>query len=250
MIMRDNRELFSHEKTLKLIEKAQQGDKESQSLLLKNNIGLVKSIVKRFLNRGYEYEDLFQLGSIGLLKAIKNFDADYNVRFSTYAVPMIAGEIKRFLRDDGMVKVSRSLKELHGKVRHTKDRLTKEHGREPTLNEISKELGVPSEDIVMAIDANAAPEYLYDVIHHDDGAPIYLIDKVAIEEDKSNEMLDRLTLKEIIHRLKPRERQIIIMRYFQDSTQTQVAKKLGISQVQVSRIEKKILKKMRQFMGK
>lgn len=248
--MKDNKELFSHEKTLRLIKRAQQGDREAQSLLLKNNIGLVKSIVRRFLNRGYEYEDLFQLGSIGLLKAIKNFDDDYKVKFSTYAVPMIAGEIKRFLRDDGMVKVSRSLKELHGKVRHTKDRLAKENGREPTLSEISEELGIPSEDIVMAIDANAAPEYLYNVIHHDDGAPIYLIDKIVAEEDKSNEMLDRLTLKEMIRKLKPRERQIIVMRYFQDSTQTQVAKKLGISQVQVSRIEKRILEKMRRSMGK
>ena len=250
MVMRDSNELFSHEITLILIKKAQQGDKEAQSLLLKNNIGLIKSIVKRFLNRGYEYEDLFQLGSIGLLKAIKNFDPGYNVRFSTYAVPMIAGEIKRFIRDDGIVKVSRSLKELNGKIRQAKDRLTKENGKEPTLNEISEELGVPSEDVVMAIDATAAPEYLYDTIHQDDGSPIFLIDKVVAEEDKSGEMLDRLTLKEMIRKLKPRERQIIMMRYFQDRTQTQIAQKLGISQVQVSRIEKRVLDKMRQSMTK
>jgi len=250
VVMRDNTELLSHDETLKLIKKSQQGDKEAQSLLLKNNIGLIKSIVKRFLNRGYEYEDLFQLGSIGFLKAIKNFDPGYNVRFSTYAVPMIAGEIKRFLRDDGIVKVSRSLKELNGKIRHTKDRLTKENGREPTLSEISEELGVPLEDVVMAIDAASTPEYLYDTIHQDDGSPIFLIDKVVAEEDKSGEMLDRLTLKEMIHKLKPRERQIIMMRYFQDRTQTQIAQKLGISQVQVSRIEKRILYKMRQSMTK
>jgi RNA polymerase sporulation-specific sigma factor len=250
VVMRDSSELFSHDITLMLIKKAQQGDKEAQSLLLKNNIGLIKSIVKRFLNRGYEYEDLFQLGSIGLLKAIKNFDPGYNVRFSTYAVPMIAGEIKRFIRDDGIVKVSRSLKELNGKIRQAKDRLTKENGKEPTLNEISEELGVPSEDVVMAIDATAAPEYLYDTIHQDDGSPIFLIDKVVAEEDKSGEMLDRLTLKEMIRKLKPRERQIIMMRYFQDRTQTQIAQKLGISQVQVSRIEKRVLDKMRQSMTK
>ena len=250
MVMRDSSELFSHDITLMLIKKAQQGDKEAQSLLLKNNIGLIKSIVKRFLNRGYEYEDLFQLGSIGLLKAIKNFDPGYNVRFSTYAVPMIAGEIKRFIRDDGIVKVSRSLKELNGKIRQAKDRLTKENGKEPTLNEISEELGVPSEDVVMAIDATAAPEYLYDTIHQDDGSPIFLIDKVVAEEDKSGEMLDRLTLKEMIRKLKPRERQIIMMRYFQDRTQTQIAQKLGIYQVQVSRIEKRVLDKMRQSMTK
>ena len=250
MVMRDSSELFSHDITLMLIKKAQQGDKEAQSLLLKNNIGLIKSIVKRFLNRGYEYEDLFQLGSIGLLKAIKNFDPGYNVRFSTYAVPMIAGEIKRFLRDDGIVKVSRSLKELNGKIRQAKDRLTKENGKEPTLNEISEELGVQSEAVVMAIDATAAPEYLYVTIHQDDGSPIFLIDKVVAEEDKSGEMLDRLTLKEMIRKLKPRERQIIMMRYFQDRTQTQIAQKLGIYQVQVSRIEKRVLDKMRQSMTK
>jgi RNA polymerase sporulation-specific sigma factor len=250
VVMRDNSEVLSHEETLQLIRKAQQGDKEAQNLLLKNNTGLVKSIVKRFLNRGYEYEDLFQLGSIGLLKAIKNFDPDYNVRFSTYAVPMIAGEIKRFLRDDGIVKVSRSLKELSGRIRQTKERLIRDSGREPTLNEISVELGVSNEDIVLAMDAAAVPEYLYDTIHQDDGSPIFLIDKVAVEEDKSGEMLDRIILKEIIHKLKPRERQIIIMRYFQDRTQTQIAQKLGISQVQVSRIEKRVLDKMRQSMTK
>jgi RNA polymerase sporulation-specific sigma factor len=250
MAMRDNSELLSHAETLQLIKKAQQGDREAQSLLLKNNVGLIKSIVKRFLNRGYEYEDLFQLGSIGLLKAIKNFDAEYRVRFSTYAVPMIAGEIKRFLRDDGIVKVSRSLKELNSKIRQAKDRLIRDNGREPTLSEISEELGIPPEDIVMAVDAASTPEYLYDTIHRDDGSPIFLIDKVATEEDKSDEMLDRLTLKEMIHKLKPRERQIIMMRYFQDRTQTQIAQKLGISQVQVSRIEKRILDKMRQSMTK
>ncbi len=248
--MKDNTQLLSHVETLKLLEKAQCGDKEAQSALVKNNIGLIKSIVKRFLNRGYEYEDLFQLGSIGLLKAIKNFDPGYNVRFSTYAVPMIAGEIKRFLRDDGLIKVSRSLKELNGKIRQVKDRLIRDKGREPTLNEISEELGVPPEDLVMAMEAASVPEYLYDTIHQDDGSPIFLIDKVAAEEDKSGEMLDRLTLKEMIHKLKPRERQIIMMRYFQDKTQTQIAQKLGISQVQVSRIEKRILNKMRQSMTK
>jgi RNA polymerase sporulation-specific sigma factor len=248
--MKENNELLSHDETLGLIERAQKGDREAQALLLKNNIGLIKSIVRRFLNRGYEYEDLFQLGSIGLLKAIKNFDTGYNVRFSTYAVPMIAGEIKRFLRDDGMIKVSRSLKELNARIRQAKERLVKDRGREPTLGEISDELGIPQEEIVQAMDAASVPEFLYDTIHQDDGSPIFLIDKVAAEADGSTEMLDRLALKELIHKLRPRERQIIMMRYFQDKTQTQIARKLGISQVQVSRIEKKILNKMRQSMTK
>ncbi|MDI6706445.1 MAG: RNA polymerase sporulation sigma factor SigF [Bacillota bacterium] len=244
--MKDNNEILNHQETLELIKRAQDGDKEAQSVLVKSNIGLIKSIVKRFLNRGYEYEDLFQLGSIGLLKAIKNFDIRYNVKFSTYAVPMIVGEIKRFLRDDGMIKVSRSLKEINGKMKQVKERLTRDLGREPSLNEISGELGIPTEDLVMAIDAMAAPEYLYDTIHQDDGSPVFLIDKVSADEDHNTDMLDRITLKEIISKLKPRERQIIMMRYFQDKTQTQIAEKLGISQVQVSRIEKKIIEKMRQ----
>lgn len=244
--MKANNEKLSHEETLELIRKAQEGDKEAQAVLVKNNIGLVKSIVKRFLNRGYEYEDLFQLGSIGLLKAIKNFDVRYNVRFSTYAVPMIVGEIKRFIRDDGIIKVSRSLKEANAKMKQVKDRLAKELGREPTLNEISDELGISTEDLVMALDASASPDYLYDTIHQDDGSPIFLIDKISADEDSNSDMLDRITLKEMISRLKPRERQIIIMRYFQDKTQAQIAEKLGISQVQVSRIEKKIIEKLRQ----
>lgn len=248
--MKENNEVLSHQETLELIERAQNGDRESQSILVRNNIGLIKSIVKRFLNRGYEYEDLFQLGSIGLLKAIKNFDVRYNVKFSTYAVPMIVGEIKRFLRDDGMIKVSRSLKEINGKMKQAKERLTKDLGREPSLNEISEEIGIPTEDLVMALDASSSPEYLYDTIHQDDGSPIFLIDKISADEDQSSDMLDRITLKEMISKLKPRERQIIIMRYFQDKTQTQIAEKLGISQVQVSRIEKKIINKMRQSLLK
>lgn len=246
MVMKKNSENFSHQETLELINKAQNGDSEAQSILINKNIGLVKSVVKRFLNRGYEYEDLFQLGSIGLLKAIKNFDVSYNVRFSTYAVPMIVGEIKRFLRDDGLIKVSRSLKETHGRMKRAKDRMSKEMGREPTLSEISEELGIPREDLIMALDATSSPEYLYDTIHQDDGSPIFLIDKISANDDYSSEMLDRITLKEMISKLKPRERQIIIMRYFQDKTQTQIAQKLGISQVQVSRIEKKILGKLKQ----
>jgi len=244
--MRKNNGGLSHHQTLKLIGRAQDGDKEAQTILVENNIGLVKSVVKRFLNRGYEYEDLFQLGSIGLLKAIKNFDINYNVRFSTYAVPMIVGEIKRFLRDDGIIKVSRSLKEMHSKLKLAKDRMAKEMGREPTLNEISEELGIPREDLIMALDATASPEYLYNTIHQDDGSPIFLIDKISANNDYNSEMLDRITLKEMISKLKPRERQIIIMRYFQDKTQTQIAQKLGISQVQVSRVEKKILEKLKQ----
>jgi RNA polymerase sporulation-specific sigma factor len=248
--MRDDNASMNHLETLELIKRAQSGDRDAQAVLVKSNIGLIKSIVKRFLGRGYEYEDLFQLGSIGLLKAIKNFDVSFNVKFSTYAVPMVVGEIKRFMRDDGIIKVSRSLKETNGKIKQAKEKLVSELGREPSLSEISDELGISKEDLVMAIDSSAAPEYLYDTIHQDDGSPIFLIDKISTDHDNSSDMLDRIMLKEMISKLRPRERQIIMMRYFQDKTQVQIAKMLGISQVQVSRIEKKIIDKMRQSMLK
>ncbi|KAB3531481.1 RNA polymerase sporulation sigma factor SigF [Alkaliphilus serpentinus] len=243
----ESNELIQHEETMKLIKKAQAGDGHAQELLVSSNLGLVRSVIKRFANRGYEKEDLFQLGCIGLIKAVNKFDTSFDVRFSTYAVPMIVGEIKRFLRDDGIIKVSRSLKQTASKVKYSKERLTKELGREVTLQEISDDLNISKEEIVMALDSNTQPEYLYDVIHHDDGAPIHLMDKVeAASED--GDMVDRILLKDVIAKLEPRERQIIILRYFKDKTQTEIAEVLGISQVQVSRIEKKILKNMKDSM--
>lgn len=243
-----NNNLLSHQETLELIKKAQNGDKMATEKLVKFNLGLVRSIIKKFQNRGYDREDLFQLGSIGLIKAIQNFDTSYDVKFSTYAVPMIMGEIKRFLRDDGMIKVSRSLKETYQKVYQVKERLSKKLQREPTLDEISKELEIDKEEITMALEAGYSPEYLYDTIHQDDGSPILLIDKISDESCEDLNVVDRITLKEMISKLEPRERQIVVMRYFQDKTQTQIANKLGISQVQVSRIEKKILTRMRESM--
>ncbi|RBP46627.1 RNA polymerase sporulation sigma factor SigF [Garciella nitratireducens] len=243
-----NTNLLNHQETLELIKKAQNGDKMAVEKLVEFNLGLVRSIVKKFQNRGYDREDLFQLGSIGLIKAIQNFDISYEVRFSTYAVPMIMGEIKRFLRDDGMIKVSRSLKETYQKVYCVKEKLSKKLQREPTLDEISKELEIDKEEITMALEAGYNPEYLYDTIHQDDGSPILLIDKISDEKSEDLNVEDRITLKEMISKLEPRERQIVVMRYFQDKTQTQIANKLGISQVQVSRIEKKILTRMRESM--
>ncbi len=243
-----NNSLLSHQETLELIKKAQNGDRMATERLVEFNLGLVRSIVKKFQNRGYDREDLFQLGSIGLIKAIQNFDTSYDVKFSTYAVPMIMGEIKRFLRDDGMIKVSRSLKETYQKVYRVKERLSKKLQREPTLDEISKELEIDKEEIIMALEAGYSPEYLYDTIHQDDGNPILLIDKISDESCEDLNVVDRITLKEMISKLEPRERQIVVMRYFQDKTQTQIANKLGISQVQVSRIEKKILTRMRESM--
>ncbi|ABR48372.1 RNA polymerase, sigma 28 subunit, FliA/WhiG family [Alkaliphilus metalliredigens QYMF] len=250
-VSEENNEVLPHEETMTLIQMAQKGDLQAQEKLVSHNLGLIRSVIKRFSNRGYDREDLFQLGSIGLIKAIRKFDISFNVRFSTYAVPMIIGEIKRFLRDDGIIKVSRSLKQTASRVKVTKEKLFKEFGREPTLHEIAKVLEITKEEIVMALDSNMYPEYLYEVIHQDDGSPIHLIDKIS-ETDSldDSEVIDKIMLKEVIGRLEPRERQIIILRYFKDKTQTEIAKVLGISQVQVSRIEKKVLQTMKDMMSK
>lgn len=243
-------DLLSHEQTMELIEKAQMGDEEAQSIIVNHNLGLVRSVLKRFTNRGYDSEDLFQLGCIGLLKAIQKFDANYDVRFSTYAVPMIIGEIKRFLRDDGIIKVSRSLKQTANRVKMTKEKLIKKFGREPTIEELAEEINVDKEEIIMALESNHHPEYLYDVIHQNDGSPIHLIDKLANSKNEDLEVLDRVTIKEVLNQLKPRDRQIIVLRYFKDKTQTEIAKMLNISQVQVSRIEKRVLENMKKILTK
>ncbi|MEF9952735.1 MAG: RNA polymerase sporulation sigma factor SigF [Clostridium sp.] len=234
--------MISQEETLELIKRAQNDDSEAQDILVKSNIGLIASIAKKFLNRGYEYEDLFQLGSIGMIKAIKNFNDQFNVKFSTYAVPMIMGEIKRFLRDDGLIKVSRSLKETAKKVKMTKERMAKELGREATLDEISKDMCISQEDILLSLESTTRPEYLYETIHQDDGSPVLLIDKIGVDKDYGSEVVDKIALKDCISKLDSRSRQVIMLRYFKDMTQNQIAEILGISQVQVSRIEKKVLK--------
>ena len=244
----EDRQLLSHEETLILLEKAQNGDANAKDILVRRNIALVKSLVKKFLNRGYEYEDLFQLGSIGLIKAIHNYEPKYNVRFSTYAVPMIIGEIKRFLRDDGIIKVSRSLKELVNKAISAKEQLKIRLGREPSINEIAAAIDSTPEDIVYAMEAARTPASIYDVIYEDEDNPILLIDKMSEESTQVDEAMDRLTLNDLLSKLDKRERTIIVMRYFQDKTQSEIADLLSISQVQVSRIEKKVLLKMREMM--
>lgn len=233
---------------MELIKQAHEGDKEARDQLVTENMGLVWNIVRRFNGRGHEMEDLFQIGSIGLIKAIDKFDLSFEVKFSTYAVPMITGEIKRFLRDDGMIKVSRSLKETAMKARGAKDSLSIRLGREPTLEEIAKEVGVSGEELAASLEAGAGVESLYKTIYQGDGSSIYLIDKLDEAECENDEVLNRLVLKKLIEDLEPQERQIILLRYFKDQTQTQIAKQLGISQVQVSRLEKRILKAMREKM--
>lgn len=244
----EKKSLLSHEETLDLIQRAQNGDEEAKAILISSNLGLVRSVMGKFSNIGCERDDLFQLGSIGLVKAIYKFDASYNVKFSTYAVPMILGEIKRFLRDDGMIKVSRSLKQLSIKIKMQSEILSQKLGREPTIEEISEAIGVEKEEIVMALESNCSVEYLQGVIHEEEGSPICLIDKISqkgeIEEEK---VVDNLLLKQVLGKLEKRERQIIMLRYFEDKTQSEIGDLLNISQVQVSRIEKKVLLKLKSY---
>lgn len=241
-----------------MIKLAHNGDKEARDLLVNENVGLIWSIVKRFSGRGYEMEDLFQIGCIGILKAIDKFDITFNVQFSTYAVPMITGEIKRFLRDDGIIKVSRSLKENNYKISKAVGELSIKLNREPTIEEIAEKLEMSSEEIIMTMEANIEVESIHKTIYQNDGNEIYLVDKISkdgisnsieninISEDtEKDNLINHMVLKEVIEKLDPREKELIILRYYKDKTQVEVAKVLGISQVQVSRMEKKILLKMR-----
>jgi RNA polymerase sporulation-specific sigma factor len=224
------------------IEMAKNGSEEAREKIVEDNTGLVWSVVRRFLGRGHDAEDLFQIGCIGLIKAIQKFDRSYDVRFSTYAVPMIMGEIKRYIRDDGIIKVSRSLKELAAKAKRAKDSLQKSLGREPSVSEIADSLKVDVSELVLALDSMNAPESLSSTQGEDERE---LIEKIDEGADTEGEIIDRLAINEALSRLKPRERQIIVLRYFSQKTQTQIAQMLGISQVQVSRIEKKVLRDMR-----
>lgn len=213
--------------------------------MVEENLGLVFTIVKRFAGRGTEMEDLFQIGSIGLLKAIDHFDLSFDVKFSTYAVPMITGEIKRFLRDDGMLKVSRSLKETAHKAAAARESLEKKLGREPTMTELSGEIGISREEIVLAMEAAADVESLHKPVYQGDGTAIFLEDRIEEKDSMDDRVLDRMVLREVLEKLEPEERLVITMRYFKDKTQAQVAQILGRTQVQISRMEKRILKKMR-----
>ena len=210
-----------------------------------DNVGFIWSIVRRFSGRGYEMEDLFQIGSIGLIKAIDKFDTGFEVKFSTYAVPMITGEIKRFLRDDGMIKVSRSIKELGFKVRAAREEMTYSLGREPTIEEIAARLETSREEVAASMEAGAEVESLYRPTGNGDDNTMFLMDRLEEENNDHEELLNRMVLKELMEDLSDEQREIIVRRYFYNQTQTQIAGELGISQVQVSRLEKRILKEMR-----
>lgn len=229
------------DRTEELIRRSQDGDKEARDILIEENMGLIHHVVKRFLNRGVEAEDLFQIGAVGLVKAVDRFDLSFGVRFSTYAVPMIAGEIRRFLRDDSMIKVSRSLKELAVKAASLREQLLMERGEEPGVEELSSRLGVEPGELVQAMDSCAEVESLQKVVSQGDREGTSLMERVEQERDEQEELLRRMLLEELLASLDPKERRLIVLRFFHDRTQTQVAEELGMSQVQVSRLEKKIL---------
>ena len=230
---------------LALIGRAHQGDKRAREILTENNMGLVHSIARRFQNRGVEMEDLIQIGCIGLLKAIDKFDTSYDVRFSTYAVPMITGEIKRFLRDDGMVKVSRSLKETAAKAYTVREELFLKEGKEPRMEEIARELGITREELVLAMDSQGQVESLQKTIYQSDGNEISLEDKLPLEENQQEMVVNRMFLEQALGTMDRKERELIYLRFFQDRTQSSIAQQMGMSQVQVSRMEKKILNRLR-----
>ena len=235
------------EDILALIGRVHQGDKEARDILAEKNMGLVHSIAKRFQNRGVEMEDLIQIGSIGLLKAIDKFDLSYNVKFSTYAVPMITGEIKRYLRDDGMVKVSRSLKEISYKACQAKEEFLKRYNREPTVLELAEASGIAKEELVEAMEASAEVESLHRPVCRQDGKEAELLEKLEQDEKTEEKIIDQMFLYSLLEKLGKEERQLIYLRYFENKTQSETGKRLGISQVQVSRLEKKILKQMREY---
>ena len=234
------------EDTMFLIERSHHGDKEAREILVQENTGLVWSIVRRYMGRGTDSEDLFQIGIMGLIKAIDKFDLSYQVKFSTYAVPMIAGEIRRFLRDDGIVKVSRTLKENSWKIRRESDLFRQRKGREPTVNELQECTGMTPEEIVQAMDFSVEVDSIDRTVRQSDGSEISLLDRLQVENTRTEELLNRVMLEQLLAELPEKERRLIIMRYFQDRSQTEVARMMGVSQVQVSRLEKKILKQMRE----
>ena len=231
-----------------LIRKAQEGDKVAREQVINENVGLVWSIVRRFLGRGQEAEDLFQIGAIGLMKAVDKFDLSYEVMFSTYAVPMISGEIKRYLRDNNsLIKMSRSIKENGWKIKAAQERLNFELGRDATLEELAAATELSMEDVVTALEAGSEIESIYKTVYQGDGNEIYLVDRIREEKNEAELLIDRMTVEQLLNSLTEEEKLLITSRYFEDKTQMETAKLLGISQVQVSRLEKKILLKMRKM---
>lgn len=235
------------EQTFELIKMSQAGEKSAKEQLITMHSGLIWNVVRRFAGRGYEMEDLYQIGAIGLIRAIDKFDFDYDVKFSTYAVPLISGEIKRFLRDDGMIKVSRSLKENQWKIKRAMEQFLHEYGRDATVEELSEILGIEPEEIMLSLEAAVEIESMEQNIYTGDGKEISLKERIADEKNEEEELMNKLFLQQLLNELDKRDRQLIWLRYFENKTQMQTAESLGISQVQVSRLEKKILRRMREL---
>lgn len=236
------------DRTVSLIKRAHDGDKAAREQLVEENVGLIWCVVKRFTGRGVETEDLFQIGSIGLLKAIDKFDLSYDVKFSTYAVPMITGEIKRFLRDNGMIKVSRSLKELSYKAFQAREKLQEQLGREPDIEELAEELKVGKEELAMAMEAGTEVESLQRPVYQKDGNTVPLMEKLTEEVNREETVINHVAVSQLLGELEAEERQLLYLRYYADKTQSEIGKLMGISQVQVSRMEKRILNRLREYL--
>ncbi|ADK14301.1 MULTISPECIES: RNA polymerase sporulation sigma factor SigG [Clostridium] len=230
-----------------LLIKMQQGDNESREKFIKGNLRLVLSVIQRFNNRGENVDDLFQVGCIGLIKAIDNFDLSQNVKFSTYAVPMIIGEIRRYLRDNNSIRVSRSLRDIAYKALQVRDKLIRENNKEPTISQIAEELNIPREEVVFALDAIQDPVSLFEPIYHDGGDAIYVMDQISDTKNLDENWLENISIKEAMKKLNDREKLILNLRFFDGRTQMEVADEIGISQAQVSRLEKTALRHMRKY---
>ncbi len=240
--------LLSDTEMMELLHRAKEGDAAARERLINCNLKLIFNLVQRFAHRGYEIEDLFQIGTIGLMKAIDKFDFSYGVKFSTYAVPMIIGEIRRFLRDDHPIKVPRSYKELVYKVNRARENLASSLGREPTIGEIALDIGVDREDIVSALEAVQSPTSIHDTLYQDDSDPIYVLDQLPLDKDLEPSWFEKIALKEVLDKLPEREKRVLLLRFFEDKTQSEIALQLHLSQVQISRIERAALHRIRDLL--
>ena len=239
------KEKLSYEDNYELLPLAKSGDTEAMNKLIELNLPLVTSISKKFINRGYDYEDIYQIGCMGLVKAINNFDEGFGVKFSTYAVPMIIGEIRRYMRDNNSIRISRSLKDLAYKALQTKEALAKRFDREPTIEEISNEMNMPKEEIINAFEAIVEPISFYEPIFNDSGDSLFVFDQIKDEINTTDRILNKIAVNEAISKLNTREKRIVLLRFYNGKTQTEVAEEIGISQAQVSRLEKNALNKIK-----
>ncbi len=236
--------MLEYDETLKLLKQAKQGDEKAKNRLIESNSPLVKSIVKRYKNKGVEYEDLYQLGCVGFVKAINNFDESFNVKFSTYAVPMIAGEIKRFLRDDGSIKVSRSIKSKYYQIQKYIDECKAQNKDTPSTSELAKVFKIDEQELMFVLESARMPVSIYDTLGKETSSSQMVLDKLS-KGDESEDKLNKMMLLDTIKSLESKDKKLILLRFYRDKTQSEVAKILGVSQVQVSRLENKILKKMK-----